>query len=49
MQALALVARNHAEMPDPATVAGFLPADRPSFARPAGYGLAFGACRTQSE
>ena len=49
MQALALAARNHAEMGDTTTVAGSLPADKPSFVRPAGYGSAFGACRAQSE
>lgn len=47
MQALALAARNHAEIG--ATVAGSLPADKSSFVRPAGYGAAFGACRAQSE
>lgn len=48
MQALALAARNHAEMGD-TTVAGSLPADKSSFVRPDGYGSAFGACRAQSE
>lgn len=49
MQALALAARNHAEMDDTAPIAGSLPADKSSFVRPAGYGSAFGACRAQSE
>ncbi len=49
MQAMALAARNHAEMDDAAPIAGSLPADKSSFVRPAGYGSAFGACRAQSE
>lgn len=49
MQALALAARNHAEMGDTTTVAVSLPADKSSFVRPAGYGSAFGACRAQPE
>jgi len=49
MQALALAARNHAEMDDTAAVAGSLPVDEYSFVHPAGYGSAFGACGAQPE
>lgn len=45
MQALALAARNRAEMGDTTTVAGSLPADKSSFVRPAEYGSAFGLPR----